>query len=97
MQTQRVSNREGVATPQMLRDAKAGFVQRGESVTQWAARYGHDVRTVYAVLNGQLRCHYGKGHAVAVDLRLKIHHGYKALPDGQQPQPLNILNDQQAA
>lgn len=50
---------------------KAVFAARGETFEAFADRKGYKVRTVYAVLNGQLKATRGISHKIAVDLGIK--------------------------
>jgi gp16 family phage-associated protein len=50
---------------------KAEFASRGETISEWAKDRGYNPRTVYAVIQGQLKCHRGLSHKIAVDLGLK--------------------------
>jgi gp16 family phage-associated protein len=47
------------------------FSKRGETIIGWAEKNGYKPRTVYAVLNGQIKGLRGKGHEIAVGLGLK--------------------------
>jgi gp16 family phage-associated protein len=57
-------------TPQQR---KKQFVDRGESVTAWAAKHGFegDLSAVYRVLNAQSPARRGKHHEIAVKLGIK--------------------------
>lgn len=46
--------------------------QRGETITQWAARHGFDRRAVYRVLAGVDKAWYGRAHEIAVALGMKL-------------------------
>lgn len=50
---------------------KARFAARGESITQWAKEHGYNLRTVYAVIGGEIKATRGVSHRIAVDLGLK--------------------------
>jgi gp16 family phage-associated protein len=50
---------------------KAQFQKEGISVAEWARARGYKLRTVYAVINGRLKCQRGIGHQIAIDLGLK--------------------------
>lgn len=50
---------------------KSDFAARGETFEHFAERKGYKVRTVYAVLNGQLKATRGVSHKIAIDLGLK--------------------------
>lgn len=59
---------------QHLMDAVAvrqQFIAEGISINAWAKSRGYKPRTVYAVLQGTLKCRHGVGHQIAVDLGLK--------------------------
>jgi len=49
----------------------AAFVERGETVADWARAHGFEPSQVYAVLAGRNKGRYGLGHAIAVALGLK--------------------------
>jgi gp16 family phage-associated protein len=51
----------------VLRD----FSRRGKTIVEWAKENGYKPRTVYAVLNGQMKCLRGKGHEIAIGLGMK--------------------------
>lgn len=55
---------------------KQQFVDRGESVMDWARQHGfdRDMAAVYRVLNGQSPARRGKHHQIAVKLGLKPSH-----------------------
>jgi gp16 family phage-associated protein len=58
-------------TPQQR---KQQFINRGESVREWAVSNGlkdKDLTAVYRVLNGQSPARRGKHHLIAVKLGLK--------------------------
>ncbi len=50
---------------------KKQFENEGISISQWAKTKGYNIRTVYAVLRGELNCSRGISHSIAVDLGLK--------------------------
>lgn len=50
---------------------KKVFEDKGETFEAWAKRKGFKVRTVYAVLNGQLKASRGISHEIAIALGLK--------------------------
>jgi gp16 family phage-associated protein len=50
---------------------KKVFEERGETFGAWAKRKGFKLRTVYAVLNGQLKASRGISHEIAVALGIK--------------------------
>ena len=56
------------ATPE---DVKKVFVQRGVTVSEWAAEHGFSRMLVYSILRGQRKCLRGESHRIAVALRLK--------------------------
>lgn len=43
----------------------------GISIADWARERGFNVRTVYAVIRGELKCSRGISHQIAVALGLK--------------------------
>lgn len=49
----------------------AAFVERGETVADWARAHGFEPPQVYAVLAGRNKGRFGRGHAIAVALGLK--------------------------
>ena len=51
--------------------AKARLDAEGVSIREWAQMRGYNPRTVYAVLNGQLKCKRGVSHRIAVELGIK--------------------------
>lgn len=50
---------------------KSDFQKRGETFTSWAKKNGYQPIEVYRVLNGFVKCKYGKAHEIAVKLGLK--------------------------
>lgn len=50
---------------------KARLSAQGITVKQWAIQNGHDLETVYKVMQGVRKANYGKGHEIAVALGLK--------------------------
>lgn len=52
---------------------KKQFIDRGESVMDWARNHGfaNDIVSVYRVLNGQSPARRGKHHQIAVKLGIK--------------------------
>lgn len=50
---------------------KSEFALRGETISGWAERNGYSKRTVYAVLNGQVKGTRGITHEIAVKLGMK--------------------------
>jgi gp16 family phage-associated protein len=50
---------------------KARFEAEGVSIAAWAKANGFTVKTVYRVLDGDLKCTRGEAHRVAVALGLK--------------------------
>ncbi|NOT13750.1 MAG: DNA-binding protein [Methylococcaceae bacterium] len=52
-------------------DIKKIFADRGETFEAWAVKKGFKVRTVYAVINGQLKGSRGISHKIAIELGLK--------------------------
>jgi len=50
---------------------KAGLEEQGVSIANWAKSNGFNVRTVYAVLQGQIKGKRGIGHKIAVAAGLK--------------------------
>jgi gp16 family phage-associated protein len=43
----------------------------GKTIAQWAKENGYTRRQVYAVLNGQIKGHFGRSHEIAKKLGLK--------------------------
>lgn len=54
-----------------LNDVKARFEAEGISIASWAKANGFSTKTVYRVLDGDLKCKHGEAHRVAVALGLK--------------------------
>ena len=52
-------------------DVKQDFIRRGVTIANWAKEHGYNLRTVYSVLDGSLKGHYGIAHKIAVELGLK--------------------------
>jgi gp16 family phage-associated protein len=50
---------------------KGRFGREGISIREWARARGYSWRTVYAVLNGELKGNRGLSHQIAVELGLK--------------------------
>ena len=50
---------------------KSLFEAEGISISEWATARGYNVRTVYAVIRGELKCRRGISHSIAVDLGIK--------------------------
>lgn len=50
---------------------KAQFEEQGITIRQWATARGFNPRTVYAVLQGEIKGKHGVGHQIAVELGLK--------------------------
>jgi gp16 family phage-associated protein len=50
---------------------KAGLEAHGLSIADWSRQHGFNVRTVYAVLRGELKAKRGVGHKIAVAAGLK--------------------------
>lgn len=50
---------------------KARLEEHGVSVADWSRENGFNVRTVYAVLHGELKAKRGVSHRIAVALGLK--------------------------
>ncbi len=50
---------------------KARFEAEGISIAAWAKANGFSTKTVYRVLDGDLKCKHGEAHRVAVALGLK--------------------------
>ncbi len=74
-------------TEAQLLAAKRSFQERGQSVRQWAAEHEFPETTVYAVLSGKNRAHFGAGHRVAVALGLKSGTAAGEASAGSSPQP----------
>lgn len=52
-------------------EAKEYLRNQGMTVREFAKLNGFKAKAVYRVLNNELKCYYGDGHAIAVALRLK--------------------------
>ncbi len=50
---------------------KTNLEQQGVSIAEWARKREYNVRTVYAVLSGQVKGRRGVGHRIAVEAGLK--------------------------
>ena len=50
---------------------KTRLEESGLSIADWARKNGFNVRTVYAVLNGELKAKRGIGHKMAVAAGIK--------------------------
>lgn len=50
---------------------KTRLRQQGKTITQWATENGYARDSVYRVLNGVDKAHYGRAHEIAVKLGLK--------------------------
>lgn len=50
---------------------KTWLEENGLSIADWARTNGFNVRTVYAVLNGELKAKRGIGHKIAVAAGIK--------------------------
>lgn len=57
--------------PDRKQEFKAQLERNGLSIADWARARDYNVRTVYAVLNGQVKARRGIGHRIAVDAGLK--------------------------
>ncbi len=65
-----------------LEEVRDEFYRAGQSITQWADTHGYPMHLVQQVLSGRSRCLRGKGHEIAVLLKLKD--GYiQAKPEDQ--------------
>jgi len=54
-----------------LEARRALFIERGETVVEWAKVHGFEPQLVYAVLAGRLAARRGQAHHIAVALGLK--------------------------
>lgn len=63
-----VPKTRGLKTPEQVRRE---FARKGLTVSGWARQHGVSHWTVFAVLKGRNRGHWGEGHKVAVLLGLK--------------------------
>jgi len=52
-------------------EVKQDFIRRGVTIANWAKERRYNSRTVYSVLDGSLKGHYGIAHKIAVELGLK--------------------------
>lgn len=50
---------------------KSELRKQGKTITQWANEHGYARNSVYRVLNGVDKAHYGRAHEIAVKLGLK--------------------------
>jgi gp16 family phage-associated protein len=60
--------------PDRVQEFKAVLRRDGLSIADWAREREYNVRTVYAVLRGELKASRGISHKIAVDA------GVKAMP-----------------
>jgi gp16 family phage-associated protein len=58
-------------TQQAVERVCSAFVERGETVADWARSHGFEPPQVYAVLAGRNKGRFGRGHDIAVALGLK--------------------------
>lgn len=58
--------------PKTAEQVKAGFKKAGTTVTEWAVANGFSPNSVYQVLNGFSKGHYGQAHDIAVALGMKL-------------------------
>lgn len=61
----------GAILPNDAAAVRAIFEENGISVAEWARSNGFSVRTVRAVIRGELKAKRGKGHKIAVALGMK--------------------------
>lgn len=61
--------RKTALTPDQIRQK---LRSRGLTLTAWAKERGYDRDSVYRVLNGKDKAHYGRAHEIAVALGLKV-------------------------
>lgn len=54
-----------------LKQAKAEFKRRGETVVHWARKHEFTVDHVRAVLRGKAKGNWGESHKIAVKLGIK--------------------------
>ncbi|MGZ5799371.1 MAG: DNA-binding protein [Burkholderiaceae bacterium] len=54
-----------------LKKIRNEFINRGESIADWARHHHFRTSMVYAILAGRQKCLRGEGHRVAVALGLK--------------------------
>ena len=59
-------------TPDQVRQK---FRNKGLTFTQWARDHGYSRESVYRVLCGQDKAHYGQAHEIACALGLKVPNG----------------------
>jgi len=50
---------------------KSNLRRQGKTISQWAEEHGYSRNSVYRVLNGIDKAHYGRAHEIAVKLGLK--------------------------
>lgn len=55
-----------------IKQRKAKFEADGISIRDWAHRHSFNPRTVYAVVNGQIKGKRGISHRIAIELGLKV-------------------------
>jgi len=68
-----------------VRQARAAFHERGESIAEWAREHGFSASAVYQVLSGRSLALRGEAHRIAVELGLKR----RPLPATSARQPLS--------
>ena len=62
---------ERIIDMERIEQVRQQFEAEGLSIKEWAEMRGYSPRTVYAVLQGSLRCRRGVSHRIAIDLGLK--------------------------
>ena len=68
-----------------LARVRAGFVQRGESIADWARQHGFPPNAVYQVLSGYTSGMRGTAHQIAVALGVKAVLGEPLSADAAAP------------
>ena len=68
-----------------LARVRAGFIQRGESIADWARQHGFPPNAVYQVLSGYTCGVRGTAHQIAVALGVKAVLDESLSPDAAAP------------
>ncbi len=54
-----------------LAEARAEFIARGKSISEWARENGFSANLVFDILGGRKKCLRGQSHQIAVRLGIK--------------------------
>jgi len=81
-----MNTRSGDRSQQVeLARVRAGFVQRGESIADWARQHGFPPNAVYQVLSGYTCGMRGTAHRIAIALGVKAVFGESPSSDAIAP------------